>query len=75
VAVDASGLQRVCGDSFNWTVCATNCRVELAERISAEVQRQIQFGWLRDKTLKRVSINTVTRNMPDGRFVEYPVVA
>lgn len=73
--LDASEIQRVSGDSFNWTVSATNCRLELAERVSAEVERQTQFGWLRDKTLRRVSINSVTRNMPDGRFLEFPVVS
>lgn len=70
---DEHGVSRSAEDSFNWSLTADNCRLELGERIAAEVERQRQFGWLKGKTLLGVRIVSITRNLPDGRFHSFPV--
>lgn len=72
--IDGAGTTRQAQDSFNWQVLANNCRMEITERLAAEVVRQLKFGWLNGKTPNRVTVESVTRNMPDGRYLDFPVV-
>ncbi|HBP6530835.1 TPA: hypothetical protein L6A81_35065 [Pseudomonas aeruginosa] len=72
--VDEGGVSRSAQDTFNWTLAADNCRLELAERLADEVERQAAHGWLRGKTFDAVKVISVTRNMPDGRYLDFPVV-
>lgn len=72
---DGSGTTRVVQDSFNWCVPSDSCRLGVAERIEAEVSLQSRFGWLMGKTLKSTRITSSTRNMQDGRYLDFPVIA
>lgn len=72
--VDEEGVSRSVQDTFNWTLAADNCRLELVERLADEVDRQATHGWLRGKTCDGVKVISVTRNMPDGRYLDFPIV-
>lgn len=71
---DAQGVQREVQDTFNWKLAPDNCRGDLAEKLQQEIERQREHGWLRDKTLVSSSVMTITRNLPDGRFLGFPVL-
>ena len=71
---DGSGTARIVQESFNWMLSPDSCREDLAKRMAEEIDRQSRLGWLQGKSLNGVSIASVIRNMPDGRFQDFPVL-